>query len=880
MTYDELKQAIFEELETDAISVFDIEVFKYNWLVVIQELNTDDVYKFWDTDYDAFRIWLDNNQNIMCGFNIKHYDNPMINAICNGHDVQILKMISDNIVKDGMMPWDIPECRGQRWYDSIDLMDDTQLGTSLKGFEAHMGMNIVESSVDFDIDRPLTVAEKAETEYYCCYDVKATIRMLYERRGYLGTKVRLGKKKNLSIAESLYMTNAKLTAKYLGAVKQEHNDQFDYVFPDNIKYEYIDQGVIDFFKTIKAGDLLLDDKAKSFTGMIGNCEYKVGAGGIHGCNGVYNMTADEDHLILNDDVMQFYPSMIVENHYLSRNVPDPEDYKRITIERANAKRSGDKKTANCLKLVNNTTYGAQKNQYNDLYDPLMALSICLSGQLYLLELATHLYKDTGCELIQLNTDGIMLRIEKSKYEQAEAIMKEWQERTHFLLEEDNIELIIQRDVNNYLERQVGGATKVKGGALVRGISYVGAFKINNNATIIPKAIEAWFFEGIPPEKTINECNDLMEFQIIAKSGSKYRYTYQMRLLVDHYEYVPIQKCNRVYATNDQTLGTLFKQKDDYSGKQRIASLPYNCIIDNDNKLGIDEVNKSWYIEEAKKNIKAFTQEDKGDLLTMATKKTTTPKVEPVTLVDPLVMDYSQMNVRRKLLHARCLFAEQNPQPSGYNDHADFDYFELKDIVPLANKVFLSVGLMLWVTFHDGNCVGTLENLDGSVRDNMIFTIPVTHIAEPGKFRMNEIQALGSEITYLRRYMYLIVLDIVQNDEIDCGKSVEAPAVKPAVKATPKTVAAPKAPVNSNVPPTPAERTEIKKELTNSEDKADELRIKKLKELVSEWIEKIPANKEIATELIVKTNGFTDCTKKDADMYIDKINALIAGTVIG
>lgn len=890
MTYDEMVKATLDEIGVDNLMVFDIESFKYNWLVVIRNLKTGFFFSFWDEDLEYMQMWFEQNQDIMVGFNIKHYDNPMINAMLNGHDAITVNDLSQRIVNDGVQGWDQPEAKRFKSYDSCDLMDDCQLGVSLKGFEAHMGMNIVESSVDFNIDRPLTDEEKDEVLKYCKYDVEATCRMLYERRGYLGTKVRLGAKKGLSAAESLYMTNAKLTAKYLGAVKQVHNDQFDYVFPDNVLYQYIDSGVIDFFKTIKAGDLLLEDKAKSYTGHIGDCEFKVGAGGIHGSNGVYNMTADEDRFILNDDVMQFYPSMIVENGYLSRNVPNPDDYKQVTVERAQAKKSGDKKTANCLKLVNNTTFGATKNQYNDLYDPLQALSICLSGQLYLLELATHLYIETDCEIIQLNTDGIMFRIRKEMYELAQAIMKEWQERTHFILEEDNIELIIQKDVNNYLERQVGGDTKVKGGMLVRGISYVGAFKVNNNMTIVPKAVQAWFFEGIPPEETINACNDIFEFQIIAKGGSKFRNVYQLRYEDGEYKYIPIQNCNRVYATSDTRYGRLFKQKEEGSTKMLISGLPDYCKIDNANEITIDEVNKSWYIEEARKTIKAFTQEkqNEGDLFTMTTKKT---NVEPVTLVDPMAMDYSQMNVRRKLLHARNLFLAENVKPSGYNGYADFDYFELSDIVPVANRIFEKVGLMLWVSFHDGICEGRLDNLDKD-EDWLLFTIPQVHLAEPAKYRMSELQALGSEITYIRRYMYMIVLDIVQADEIDAVKHDEAPKVKPAVTATPAKATAPKttpAPAEkpsgvkvsvkttskSNAPATPAERSEIKKELTNADGKADELQINKLKELVGTWVEKIPENKEVATELLLKTDGFKNCTKAQADEYIDKISQLIA-----
>ena len=105
-------------------------------------------------------------------------------------------------------------------------------------------------------------------------------------------------------------------------------------------------------------------------------------------------------------------------------------------QRMKAKRSGDKSTANALKLVANTTYGAMLNKYNDLYDPLRGRSVCITGQLFLLELANHLKKD--CEtlfVIQLNTDGIMVSFDDSEYDKVLAIIDEWQQRTGFELEE-------------------------------------------------------------------------------------------------------------------------------------------------------------------------------------------------------------------------------------------------------------------------------------------------------------------------------------------------------------------------------------------------------------------------------------------------------------
>lgn len=107
-------------------------------------------------------------------------------------------------------------------------------------------------------------------------------------------------------------------------------------------------------------------------------------------------------LLRNFDVSSYYPSLMIRNGYSSRNIPSFQDFEDVYHRRIEAKKTGDKATANSLKLVLNTTYGATLNQYNDLYDPLQARSVCISGQLYLLELANHLLKDIpGLRVVEL-----------------------------------------------------------------------------------------------------------------------------------------------------------------------------------------------------------------------------------------------------------------------------------------------------------------------------------------------------------------------------------------------------------------------------------------------------------------------------------------------
>ena len=291
--------------------------------------------------------------------------------------------------------------------------------------------------------------------------------------------------------------------------------------------------------------------------------------------------------------------------YTPRNITNPDAYDTNIQRRRKAKRAGDKATANALKLVLNTTYGAMLNRYNPLYDPLMGRSVCISGQLFLLELANHLVTDCKTlKVIQLNTDGIMVSFDEDEYQKVLEITGEWQERTGFELEEDTVKSICQKDVNNYVEVPFEGDPKIKGGVLVRGIAPAGAFNINNNACVVAKAVKDYLAYGVPVEDTIMNCDRLLDFQLVAKAGSKYGDALHE---VDGQMEV-VQKVNRVYATEDHRYGTLYKIHLGTGNPVKIAGLPAKCVVDNDNHLTIDVVDRDWYIRQAKKYVRDFLGE--------------------------------------------------------------------------------------------------------------------------------------------------------------------------------------------------------------------------------------------------------------------------------
>lgn len=216
-----------------------------------------------------------------------------------------------------------------------------------------------------------------------------------------------------------------------------------------------------------------------------------------------------------------------------------------------------------------------------------------------------------------------------------------------------------------------------------------------------------------------------------------------------------------------------------------------------------------------------------------------------------------LTIYAKLAKARQDFLAQTLTKSGKNIHAEFDYFELKDIVPTATEIFSKYGLLFLVTFIDGNAIGTLIDIENG-ENSITVQFSIAHLPEPAKFRMNEIQAVGAEITYYRRYLYMMILDIVDRDAVDGG-----------VKTEPKKEEKP-APQK---PATTEERKTITENLVK-ENNADKKQIDALKERLKKLKEIDPSKEEFIQKIAVMTDGFKTIKKIACEQLIAKVNEML------
>jgi hypothetical protein len=136
-----------------------------------------------------------------------------------------------------------------------------------------------------------------------------------------------------------------------------------------------------------------------------------------------------------------------------------------------------------------------------------------------------------------------------------------------------------------------------------------------------------------------------------------------------------------------------------------------------------------------------------------------------------------MSVYKKLNAARVLLQNTKLSKSGYNKFANYSYFELGDFLPTINNIFNDVGIFGVISY--GVEIATLEIFDVDDDSKITITSPM---AEANLKGTHPIQNLGAVQTYLRRYLWVTALEIVEHDAIE---PLTNPNDKPVAKAKEK-----------------------------------------------------------------------------------------------
>ena len=620
---------------------YDFEVFKKDWLAVFIDVTRKTEQVIVNNPDELKALYEENTSNIWVGFNNRHYDQYIMKGILLGMNP---KRINDWIILEKREGWQFSSVFNKVPMTNYDVMPTPPVG--LKTMEGFLGSNIKETGVPFDINRKLTKAEIEETIKYCRHDVEQTIKIFLEKIDEFNAMHGIVQAfPNMVSLSNIGDSEARITAKVLGCVKQDFKDEFDYFFLPCLrlnKYKYVQDWFEEKKKEALAMDLQNCDKydkklwykSQNLDTVVAGIPHSFGFGGLHGAA---ETPIHKTGQILHVDVNNYYPSMLIAwglvtrvatngNYHLVYNTRKSMKAKQIAAAKSGNKAEAKnwKKAQLPYKKMLNALSGGMKDETNPAYDPRNNNCMCINGQLMLLDLIEHLEAVPGFELIQSNTDGLIIWIPDTDeaFEMVDDICWEWEQRCStdqcsILLELDNISEIYQKDVNNYLWVGADGSVE-RIGAYVKELSAT-----DNDLPILNKALVEYMVHKTPVEQTINQCDDLIMFQKIVKLSDKYDWVEHEHCIpyISHigkrtvktvYEYLDKDKYTyksyRVFASNCLNDGRLLKRKQVKSKGEKFGNTPDHCFIFNDSVVGVKtppELDKQWYIDLAKKRLKQF-----------------------------------------------------------------------------------------------------------------------------------------------------------------------------------------------------------------------------------------------------------------------------------
>ncbi len=268
--------------------------------------------------------------------------------------------------------------------------------------------------------------------------------------------------------------------------------------------------------------------------------------------------------------------------------------------------------------MDNAISGQMKEIGSALYDPMSNNTICINGQLLLLDLIEHIEQADCCQLIQNNTDGIIIKPYDydRDFDTIDDVVWEWEQRTGMKMDFDIfVGHIFQKDVNNYfLVDRENGAVKAKG-AYVKKLS-----DLDYDLPIVNRAIAEYFLKETPPEETVWACESLRDFQKVVKVSSKYKYALysptvekvkirdEKGRLKDIVQFsggeIQTDTTFRVFASTDKSKGGIFKVsgkivKGRKKNPEKFSNTPDHCFFINDDVLTTpipDELDRQYYID--------------------------------------------------------------------------------------------------------------------------------------------------------------------------------------------------------------------------------------------------------------------------------------------
>ena len=326
-----------------------------------------------------------------------------------------------------------------------------------------------------------------------------------------------------------------------------------------------------------------------------------GLGGVHGARSTKVYEANQEMIIMTSDVTSFYPNLAIRNKWAPAHLPKEEFcnlYEWFFEERKKIPKKDPKNYV--YKIILNSTYGLSNDENSFLYDPEFTMRITINGQLSLTMLYEMICEEIPNALpLMQNTDGLETMIPKQYEDKYMEICRRWEKLTNLQLEHDKYSKIILGDVNNYIAITEDGKSKCKGRFEFANL----AMHKNKSFLVIPKAIHAYFVDGIKPEDYIKSVTNIFDFCGGVKIKGDWSF-YEHKIAAGDYSVEKLQHTIRYFIS--KTGSKVIKKNNTDNREIQIEAGKWlqTLMIDYEDKPFSEyDINYDYYLDKINKEIR-------------------------------------------------------------------------------------------------------------------------------------------------------------------------------------------------------------------------------------------------------------------------------------
>lgn len=461
---------------------YDIETYPNCFTCTIQQVDQGEPRTFEISDYKNEAPELINylrsiggNGDRLVGYNNLGFDYPVIHMLMQmGHQVtaNVLYEKAMAIInsQNGPDKWVHMVRPKNRFIEQLDLykihhFDNSARATSLKILEFNMRMDNIQD-LPFPVGTVLNQEQIQTLIIYNQHDVEATIKFYHESKAMIEFRETLTKKygrdfmnhNDTKIGKDYFIMQLEAAGvqcyEYGPDGRQPRQTKRDCIPLNDVILPWIQFRNPEFQRVANwlRQQTITETKGvfKDLTATVGGIDYVFGLGGIHASVQGQIFESDDEYVIMDIDVEAYYPSTAIAQRFKPAQYPDIfcDIYADLKQQRKNFPKGTPENAM--LKLALNGVYGDTNSKFSVFYDPYMTMGITLNGQLLLCLLAENLITIEGLKIIQVNTDGMTVRMPRKNVPYFRFIVQWWESITNLTMEEAEYSRMFVRDVNNYI----------------------------------------------------------------------------------------------------------------------------------------------------------------------------------------------------------------------------------------------------------------------------------------------------------------------------------------------------------------------------------------------------------------------------------------------